>query len=150
VRRWGGRRVLAVVPVIALLAGAGCGESPEDEAREEGKELGQAVHQLYEAETSQEIFQAMDRVVAARDNLRSDVRKVAGEQLEVQSDSLADATEAIGEAATATTAQELDDARQDLRNAIQNIRAQAETFESQNDALANAFWRGFQEGYDGG
>ena len=35
-----------------------------------------------------------------------------------------------------------------VKNDIQCLRAQASSFEDQNDSIANAFWRGYADGYD--
>jgi hypothetical protein len=40
-------------------------------------------------------------------------------------------------------------ARAALRDGAQELRAQADSFRSGNNSIANEFWRGFEEGYDG-
>ena len=43
----------------------------------------------------------------------------------------------------------IEDAKTALQGAAQDLRAQAEAFRSSNSSIANEFWRGFEDGYDG-
>ena len=129
-------RALLVI-LVAALALAACGESPEDQAREEGERAGEAVRALYDAETPEAAQIAVDELVAVREDLSDDVREHVQDEVGVQTESLQTASEAL---------QSGD--RAELQSAIQDVRAQADSFTSQGNSIANEFWRGFEEGYD--
>jgi LPS O-antigen subunit length determinant protein (WzzB/FepE family) len=129
-------RALAAV-VFAALALVACGESPEDQARDDGERAGEAVRALYDAETPEGAQSAVDELTAVRDDLDEDIREHVQDEISVQSESLQAAAEALQGGDRAA-----------LQSAIQDVRAQADSFTSQDDSIANEFWRGFEEGYD--
>jgi soluble cytochrome b562 len=127
----------AVALVLALGAGA-CGEAPEDEAREDGEQVGEAVKSLFDAGSADEARAAINQLKIAVSGLDGDTRKRVQEQVDVQRSTL----NAAGEAATTG---DLDA----LKQAAQQVRSQADSFRSGEHSVANEFWRGFEEGYDG-
>jgi hypothetical protein len=129
-------RALAAV-VLAALTLVACGESPEDQARDDGERAGEAVRALYDAETPEAAQVAVDELTAVRDDLDEDIREHVQDEISVQSESLQAAAEALQGGDRAA-----------LQSAIQDVRAQADSFTSQDDSIANEFWRGFEEGYD--
>lgn len=129
-------RALAVI-LLAALALVACGESPEDQARDEGERAGEAVRALFDAETPEAAQIAVDELVTVRDDLSEDVREHVQDEIGVQSESLQAAAEALQGGDRAA-----------LQSAIHDVRAQADAFTSQDDSIANEFWRGFEEGYD--
>ncbi len=129
------RAVLVIL--VAALALAACGESPEDKAREEGERAGAAVRALFDAETPEAAQIAVNELVVVRDDLSDEVREHVQDEVGVQTESLQAASEALQSGDRAA-----------LQSAIQDARAQADSFTSQDDSIANEFWRGFEEGYD--
>jgi hypothetical protein len=129
-------RALAAV-LLAALALVACGESPEDEARDQGERAGEAVRALYDAGTPEAAQTAVDELTSVRDDLSDDVRERVQDEVGVQAESLQSASEAVQSGDRAA-----------LQSAIQDVRAQADSFTSQGDSIANEFWRGFEEGYD--
>ena len=123
---------------LALAALAGCGSSPEDEAREDGEQVGAAVRDLYDAQSPEEAANAVTALLTARGDLREDARDHVSTEVQTQ----AAALRAAGEEFAAGGSVE------DLRASIQEVRAQAEAFGESNDSVVNEFWRGFQDGYD--
>lgn len=138
---------LLAVPMAALALGA-CGESPEDEARDSGKDIGKAVAQLQTADTAEQAGQAIDDLRAAADNMEDETRERVQEQSETQSNTLQSAVEDFRTAQTSTNANQVERAQNDLQKAAQDFRAQAQAFQSTNNSVAVAFWEGVEEGYD--
>lgn len=133
----------------ATLALAACGQAPEDEAHEDGERLGQAIARLYAAETPEDAREAVDEVIAARNEVRQDAAERVSDHADVQRDSLREAVEAYQEAQTATEAADVESARTDLRSAIQDVMAQASSARTEGDSIEREFWRGVTEGFKG-
>ena len=64
-------------------------------------------------------------------------------QVETQRDELTKGVESARDAGS------FDQAKQQLASTAQNLRSQADSFRDGNNSIANEFWRGFEEGYDG-
>jgi hypothetical protein len=142
-----GRRLAGTLALTGALAiaGTGCGESPEDNAKDHGEDVGEAFRDLTNARTAPEIQQAakeLKNAVAAVGDSGGD--RVA-EQLKTQQ---ANVEAAIGEVTTALAAGDAAGAQAALQSNLQDVRAQAQAFESSNDSVANAFWDGVKKGYD--
>jgi len=135
------KRLLAVA--VALVALAGCGESPEDEARDDGKQVGEAVRAVSDATSVEAAQAAVDDLRTAIQDLDSDTRERVQDQVETQGDELSKGIDAITEAGS------FEQAQSELHSSAQDLRAQADSFRSGNNSIANEFWRGFEEGYDG-
>jgi hypothetical protein len=141
-----GRMVAAVL--AASLALAGCGESPEDEARDDGKAVGEATRALYDATTPEEAQAAAVELRSSIEGLGEDARERVREQVETQGDTLNKAVEAYRAGRTAAAqGGDVEGARNDLRNAVQQIASQADSYRSGSNSIANEFWRGFEDGY---
>jgi hypothetical protein len=138
---------LLAVPMIALALG-GCGESPEDQARDSGKDIGKAIAEFQTADSAEAAGQAVDNFRAAVDGLKEETREQVQEQAQTQASSLEDAVEAFRAAQTSTDSGDVQGAQDDLKQAGQDIRAQSQAFQSSNDSVAVAFWEGVEEGYD--
>jgi soluble cytochrome b562 len=137
--------VLAVL--IALLLGlTACGTPPEDKARDDGKQLGEAMRTLYDAGSVQEALDALPAVRTAVKDIREDARDEVGDQVAAQEDSVQDAADAMQGLRSSSNPQQADDAIGDLRTAINDIRSQAS--DNRDNSVANEFWRGFREGFD--
>lgn len=133
---------------LAAVALGACGESPEDEARDSGKDIGKAIAQFQTADSAEAAGQAIDDFRAAIDQLDEDTRERVQEQVETQAGSLQDAVDDVQSAATAPDAQSAGADIDDLKQAAQDLRAQAQSFQSTNNSVAVAFWEGVEEGYD--
>jgi hypothetical protein len=130
-------RRAALGAVVLALALAACGESPEDEARDDGKQIGEAARALFDAESLDQAQTALDDLASAADEVDEETREAVSEQIDTQSASLSAAVDAI-------QGGDLDG----LKSAVQQVRSQADSFRSGEDSVANEFWRGFEEGYD--
>jgi hypothetical protein len=131
------RRATVVAAALLALAFVACGESPEDEARADGEQVGAAARALFDAESLDQARTALDDLASATDAIDDDTREAVSEQVETQGASLSAAVDAI-------QAGDLDG----LKSAVQQVRSQADSFRSGEDSVANEFWRGFEEGYD--
>ena len=138
------RRILVVLASLAaLIAFAGCGESPEDQARDDGKQMGEAVRAFTDATSLEQAQAAVDDLRTAIKELDSETRERVQDQVETQGDELSKSIDAVTEAGS------FQEAQSELKSSAQDLRAQADSFRSSNDSIANEFWRGFEEGYDG-
>jgi hypothetical protein len=128
---------------VALVALAGCGESPEDEARDDGKQVGEAVRAIGDATSLEAAQAAVADLRTTIQDLDSETRERVQEQVETQGDELSKGIDAITEAGS------FEEAQSELQSSAQDLRAQADSFRSGTNSIANEFWRGFEEGYDG-
>jgi hypothetical protein len=137
------RRAAAIAAVVlgALSLGA-CGDSPEDEARSDGERVGTELRALFDARDLAAARTAATDLRTAVEEVSNDTAERVKAQIDTQSGTIANAVEAVG-------AGDPQAALDTLRVAAQAIRAQAASFRSGNDSIANEFWRGFEEGYDG-
>jgi uncharacterized protein YpuA (DUF1002 family) len=136
------RSGLAAIVVLAI-AVAGCGSSPEDTARDDGKAVGKAVREVKDATSVDQATAALNDVKEAVDKVHTDTRDHIQDQVSTLRGQLQGAIDTARAADTpaATTAS--------LQTSAQNVRAQADAFRNGNNSIANEFWRGFEEGYDG-
>jgi hypothetical protein len=132
------RCATAIAAALIALTFAACGESPEDEAREDGEQIGGAVRALFDAESIDQARTALEDLASAADEVDDETRDAVSEQVDTQSASLSAAVDAI-------QGGDLDA----LKSAVQEVRSQADSFRSGEDSVANEFWHGFEEGYDG-
>jgi gas vesicle protein len=142
-----GRRLLGTLLLTGALAvvGAGCGETPEDNAHDHGEDVGEAFRALTNARSVPEIQDAAqqlkDAVAAVGDSGGDRVQ----EQIKTQQGNV---EQAVAQVKSALAAGDAAGAQATLQNDLQDVRAQAQAFRSSNDSVANAFWDGVKEGYD--
>ena len=129
------KRIAVALLVVAL---AGCGKSPEDKAHDQGKAVGEAVRELRDAKSLGDAKTAIQDLSAASKDVGEDAKKAVKDQLDTQTSTL---SKAAGEAVSGD--------RTALKETIDDIRAQSEAFQHTNNSIGNAFWKGFQDGYDG-
>jgi len=132
------RSRIAALGLIAALAVAGCGKSPEDKARDNGKAVGKAVRELHDAGSVDQARAAVKDLRTAAADIGDDARAAVKDQVDTQKATLSAAASSLTSADSAG-----------LKNSIQDVRAQADAFRHSDDSVANEFWRGFEEGYDG-
>jgi hypothetical protein len=139
---------LLVAGVLGIAA-AGCGDTPEDTAKDHGEDVGKAFRSLTEARSVSEVQDAAaklkDSVAAVGD---ADGDRVQS-QLRTQQDTVNAAIGDVRDTLTSGQPDAASTARTQLQGGLQDVRAQAQGFESSNDSVANAFWRGVKDGYDG-
>jgi small-conductance mechanosensitive channel len=123
--------------LLAAVSFAACGSSPEDDARNEGEQIGADIRDLYGVSSVDEAQTVLQNLQSDVQDISEETRDKVSEQVETQRATLASAIEALGEGDENA-----------LNAAVQQIRAQADAFRSGTDSVANEFWRGFEEGYD--
>jgi gas vesicle protein len=142
-----GRRLVGTLLLTGALAasGVGCGETPEDNAKDHGEDVGEAFRDLTDARSATEIEDAAqqlkDAVAAVGDSGGDRVQQ----QLSTQQ---ANVQQAIADVKSALASGDVAGAQATLQSQLQEVRAQAQAFQSSNDSVANAFWDGVKEGYD--
>ena len=130
-------RLVAAALAVTLLLGA-CGDSPEDKAHNDGKKVGEATRTLFDSRSVDQAKTAANDLRNAANDVGDEVRKTVRTQLATQRDTLQRAVQGVKQG----------DLPQ-VKDSVQQIRAQADAFRHSNDSVANEFWRGFEEGYDG-
>lgn len=143
-RRRGG---LAVA--LAVVALAGCGDSPEDTAHSDGKAVGQALAQLSQATNAQELTSATTALRQAVGDVSDDVGDRVRKQVDAQRDSLDSVVGNLRTAITSDDSAAQGQARTALQSDIQDLRSRAGSFSESNDSVANSFWDGVKDGFDG-
>jgi 2',3'-cyclic-nucleotide 2'-phosphodiesterase (5'-nucleotidase family) len=141
-------RALAALATCAALAAAGCGDSPEDTAHDNGKQVGQALQDLSNARSAQELQSAAQGLRDAVSQIDPDVDDKVRRQIETQRDSLNKAIGDLRTAVTSTDANARSTARTELQGQIQDLRSQAAAFRDSGDSVINAFWTGVKDGYN--
>jgi hypothetical protein len=130
-------KLIAAALIAALLLGA-CGDSPEDKAHDDGKQVGEAVRGLFDSRSIDDAKTAATDLQNAVNGVGDEVRKSVRAQLATQRDTLAGGVKALQQGDLAQ-----------VKDSAQQIRAQAEAFSHSSSSVANEFWRGFGQGYDG-
>ena len=145
--RWiGGGAVLAAL--LTALTIALWPASEADKARADGEQVGQAVAQLQEATSADEV----DDALVDLDTAVSDTAEHAGDNISDQVSDQADALERavdgfVGEHSTDDGfEQDLYEAELDV--AVDDLTSQAEDFRTEGPEVQQAFWDGFDTGLD--
>jgi hypothetical protein len=142
-------RITATALIALAFAAAGCGDSPEDTAHDNGKAVGEALQSLMNADNADELRAAGQDLRDAVSEAADSAGDRARQQVRIQTDHL---NKAIGQFRTAVTSsdqQRADAARVEMQAEIQEARAQAAAFRDSGDSKTNAFWQGVKDGYDG-
>ena len=128
------RRVALALVVLAAAAAAGCGDSPEDDAREAGEEIGGQLYNVQAAQSAEQAGAALDDIRKEVEGIRGDLPAGIREQLS---------------AIAAQLQQELGDAQDPAarRAAFLNARSQFNSLVSDTDSVVNEFRRGVRQGF---
>jgi small-conductance mechanosensitive channel len=132
------RRRLTVALLAAALVVGACGKAPEDKAHDDGKRVGQAVRTLFDSRSISDAQAAVADLKGAVKDVGGEVKQSVQTQLDTQRDTLERAVQGARQGNV-----------QAAKDQVQQVRAQAEAFRHSNSSVANEFWRGFEEGYDG-
>jgi hypothetical protein len=142
--RWIGGGALIVAAIVAI-AIAVWPASDADKAREDGKQVGEAVSALYNATSADEV----DAALADLDTAVADTREHAGDAVSSQ---VADQEDALSRAADGfagvhtTDGFDQDLYQAELDVAVDDLTSQASDFRSTGPEVQQAFWDGVQEG----
>jgi ABC-type sugar transport system substrate-binding protein len=138
--------IALVAAALAAVAIAVWPASEADKARDDGEQVGEAVGQLYYADTEAEV----DAALADLDEAVTDTRDHAGdevaEQVAEQRDALARAVDGYVGAVTSEDAFESDLYEAELDVALDDLSTQADDFRTQGPEVEQAFWEGVEDG----
>ncbi|MBJ7471304.1 MAG: hypothetical protein JHD16_08370 [Solirubrobacteraceae bacterium] len=128
------KRLIGISLIAATAAfAAGCGESPEDQARDAGEQVGEDLRTMRTATSSEEAGRAIDSVAKEIEGIREDLpARLADELATIQEDTraeLAKATDAAGR-----------------RSVYLDAASQINALASDTNSVINEFRRGVREG----
>jgi hypothetical protein len=128
------RRALTALAAVLALGLAGCGDSPEDDARADGEAVGEAIYTLRTATSAEERGQAIDTIRERTASVREEVQPAIATELQVIGEQVQQAIEERDPEA--------------LRAAALGARAQLDALSSDTDSVLNEFRRGVRDGYE--
>jgi small-conductance mechanosensitive channel len=133
------RATTVAAALLAALALGACGTSPEDEARNEGEQIGADLRDLGAVTSADEARTVLGNLQSDVQDLSEETRDAVSEQIDTQRETLTSAVDDLQSGEEGA-----------LKSAVQQMRAQADAFRSGTDSVANEFWRGVEDGYDDG
>jgi hypothetical protein len=142
--KWVGGGALFVAALVAIVI-AVWPASEADKAREDGKQLGEAVGALYNATSADEVDAALTDI----DSAVADTREHAGDRVSSQ---VSDQTDALSRAADGfvgvhtTDGFDQDLYQAELDGAVDDLSSQADDFRTDGPEVQQAFWDGVEEG----
>lgn len=142
------RRAATILIAALALAVAGCGSSPEDNAHDSGKKVGEALRQVADAGSVDQLQSAFANLRTAVGDVSSDVSSRVRSQARVQQDTVNQAIGALKQSVTSTDPNAQAAGRAELQDQVQNLRTQAASSADTRDSVTNAFWDGVKDGYD--
>jgi len=141
---------LVTAAILAAGAVALWPASEADNARDDGEQFGQAVVQLYNADTEAEA----DAALVELDQAVTDTREHAGDEVAGQAadqeDALSRAADGFVGANTTDDAFEAELYQAELDVALDDLSSQASDFRAQGPEVHQAFWEGVDEGLGNG
>jgi hypothetical protein len=140
--------VVAALAALLLVFAAGCGDSPEDNAHDSGKQVGEALRQIADADSVDSVQAGVADLRSAVGDVSDDVSSRVRSQTRVQQDTLNGAIGAFKQSVTATDPDAKAAAKTELQGQIQDLRSQASSNANTRDSVTNAFWDGVKDGYD--
>jgi hypothetical protein len=120
--------------------------SEADKAREDGKQVGEAVSALYDATSAEEVDAALTDLHDAVADSREHAGDRVSSQVDDQADALARAADGFVGSHTTDDAFEADLYQAELDYAVDDLTSQASDFRAEGPEVQQAFWEGVQEG----
>ena len=142
---WAALSGLVVAGLVAL-AVALWPASEAERARDDGERIGQAVAQLYEADTSADVDAALVEIRDAGQDARNHAGDAVATQVADQEDALARALDGFVGANTTDDAFEQDLYQAELDVAVDDLVSQADEFQTNAPEVHQSFWEGFEDG----
>ena len=146
---WVAAGVIALAAILAAVTIAAWPTSEADKARADGDRLGEAVAQLYNAQSSADVDAALTEIHAAAGDTRDHAGDRVADQVADQEDALARAADGFAGVHTSSDAFEVDLYQAELDIAVDDLTAQASAFRADGPEVEQAFWEGFQGGLNG-
>jgi hypothetical protein len=123
--------------------------SEAEKARDDGKQLGQAVSSLYYADSEAEVEAALAEVDQAAADSRDHAGDALASQVADQEDALARAADGFVGSLTADTEFDADLYQAELDYAVDDLTSQASDFRTEAPEVHQSYWEGFEEGFSG-
>jgi hypothetical protein len=142
----GGGLAAALACVVAIAVWPA---SEADKARDDGERLGQAVAQLYDAQSTTEVDAALTELDAAATDAADHAGDNVADQVADQQDALARAADGFVGTIAADDEFEADLYQVELDIAVDDLTSQADDFRSEGPDVQQAFWEGVDEGLSG-
>jgi hypothetical protein len=139
----------AIASVLAAVTIAVWPASEADKAREDGKQLGQAVSNLYYADSETEVDAARAGIEQAVVDSGDHAGDALASQVAAQEDALARAADGFIGSHTADNSFDADLYQAELEYAVDDLTSQASDFRAEAPETHQAYWEGFEEGFDG-
>ena len=134
----------AVSALLATLAIAAWPASAADQARADGERYGQAVSDLYAAQSPAEVDAALSDMHGAAADARDHAGDEVADQVAAQEDALARAADGFVGTNTSDASADLYQAELDV--AVDDLSSQAADFRDQGPDVRQAFWDGVDDG----
>jgi len=143
--RWiaGGTGVAAILATVAIAVWPA---SAADKARDDGEQLGQAVSQLYYADTTAEVDAALAEIDTAVSDTRTHAGDAVADQVADQEDALSRAADGFVGAHTSDDSFEVDVYQAELDTAVDDLVDNASDFRAEGPEVQQAFWEGVDDG----
>ena len=142
--RWVGA-IIGVAAIVAV-AIAVWPASEADKAHDDGKQLGAAVTQLYNAQSWDEVQDARVEVRTALDDTRTHAGDAVADQADSQVDALDRTVDGYVGAHTSDDSFEADLYQAELDTAVDDLSYNADNFTDNAPDVVSSFWNGFDEG----
>jgi hypothetical protein len=140
---------ILALAVVALATVALWPASEAEKARDDGEQLGQAVNQLYYAESTAEVEDALGEVDEAVADSADHGSDALGEHVSDQEDALVRAADGFVGTLTAESDFDSELYQVELDYAVEDLTSQAEEFRSEAPEVEQAYWEGFEDGFSG-
>jgi hypothetical protein len=138
-----GGSLLALL-VAGVVAIAVWPASETDKARDNGEQVGQAVNDLYNADSSSDVDAALSELDAAVGDTRADISNEFADQVDAQTDALNRAADGFVGSRSTDDAWEADLYEAELEGALDDLTDNASDFRGQGPEVHQAFWDGFE------
>jgi hypothetical protein len=142
----GGAALVATLVVVAIAVWPA---SEADKAREDGKHVGEAVSSLYNAQTTDEVSNALTDLRGAVSDTREHATDNVVDQVNDQADALYRAADGFVGSHTSDDSFEADLYQAELDYAVDDLDQQAKDFQNEGPEVRQAFWDGYQDGRNG-
>ena len=138
-------RFLAAALAVCVVAAATVAlwpASEADKARDDGEQVGQAVSQLYDADSTEEVDAALEELDEAVSDTLDHRSDALGDQVSDQADALSRAADGFVGSLTADYEFDAELYEAELEYALDDLSSQASDFRTNAPEVEQAFWEG--------
>jgi hypothetical protein len=137
---------LGLATLVTVVTIAVWPASAADKAHADGKHLGQAVGDLYYAQSQTDVDAAFADMRSALDDTRSHASDELSSQVDQQADALYSAADGFVGSHTSDNEWDQELYQYELDYAVDDFNNNVDDFSNQHSEVANAYWDGLQEG----